>query len=61
MMDEAENIPDEYYVDEAETEVATDLEYDLYGADRDCGDFSSAQAAQDFYLATEGTVYDPMT
>lgn len=59
MIDKDENIPDEEYVDEEETEVATNLEYDPSGADRDCGDFSSAQAAQDFYLAAGGPSYDP--
>lgn len=59
MIDEYDNIPDEGYIDEEETEVATDLEYDPFGADRDCGDFSSAQAAQDFYIAAGGPSYDP--
>ncbi len=58
-----EEISDEEYVDEegggTETEVTTDLEYDPYGGDRDCGDFSSAQAAQDFYLAAGGPANDP--
>lgn len=52
-----EDIPDEEYVEEEE--VATDLEYDPYGADRDCGDFSTPQAAQDFYLAAGGPMDDP--
>lgn len=63
MTDETEDISDEEYVDEevggTETEVTTDLEYDPYGGDRDCGDFSSAQAAQDFYLAAGGPANDP--
>lgn len=54
--EEYEDAPDEEYVEE---EVTTDLEYDPYGADRDCGDFSSAQAAQDFYLAAGGPMDDP--
>lgn len=52
-----EDNPDEEYVEEEE--VATDLEYDPYGADRDCGDFSTPQAAQDFYLAAGGPMDDP--
>lgn len=59
IIDEDESISDEEYVDEADTEVATDLEYDPSGADRDCGDFSSPQAAQDFYLAAGGPAVDP--
>ena len=51
-----EEAPDEEYVEE---DVTTDLEFDPYGADRDCGDFSSAQAAQDFYLAAGGPMDDP--
>lgn len=54
--EEYEEIPEEEYVEE---EVATELEYDPNGADRDCDDFSSAQAAQDFYLAAGGPVNDP--
>jgi len=54
--EEYEEIPEEEYVEE---EVPTELEYDPNGADRDCGDFSSAQAAQDFYLAAGGPVNDP--
>lgn len=54
--EESEDAPTEEYVEE---EVTTDLEYDPYGADRDCGDFSSAQAAQDFYLAAGGPMDDP--
>lgn len=52
-----EDIPEEEYVEEEE--VATDFEYDPYGADRDCGDFSTPQAAQDFYLAAGGPMDDP--
>lgn len=59
MINEDESISDEEYVDEEDTEVATDLEYDPSGADRDCGDFSSAQAAQDFYIAAGGPAVDP--
>lgn len=59
MINEDESIADEEYVDEADTEVATDLEYDPSGADRDCGDFSNAQAAQDFYIAAGGPAVDP--
>lgn len=53
----SENLADEEVFNEEE--VATNLEYDPYGADRDCGDFSSAQAAQDFYLAAGGPMNDP--
>lgn len=45
MINEDESISDEEYIDKADTEIATDLEYDPSGADRDCGDFFSAQVA----------------
>lgn len=59
MIDENESISDEEYVDKADTEVATDLEYYPSGVDRDCGNFSSAQTAQYFYLAAGGPAVDP--
>ena len=58
MIDEDESISDEEYVDEADIEVATDLEYDPSGADRDYADFPSAKAGQDFYIAARGPAVD---
>jgi len=49
MINEDESISDEEYVDEADAKVATDLEYDPYGADRDCGDFYSLSRLRILY------------
>lgn len=49
MINEDEIISDEEYVDEADAKVATDLEYDPYGADRDCGYFSSLSLSRILY------------
>ncbi len=54
-MEESSN---EEYIEE-DLEEVTDTEYDPFGTDRDCSDFSSPQAAQDFYLAAGGPVDDP--
>lgn len=43
---------------EKETQVAK-LAYDPYGPDRDCSDFSTGAAAQEFYLAAGGSSSDP--
>ncbi|WP_430786557.1 thermonuclease family protein [Virgibacillus flavescens] len=36
-----------------------ELQYDPFGADRDCGDFSTHEQAQNFYVAAGGPENDP--
>ncbi|RFU69709.1 hypothetical protein D0469_08900 [Peribacillus saganii] len=47
------------YVEASELDTASNLEYDPFGADLDCGDFSSQSSAQAVYEAAGGPSQDP--
>ncbi|WP_219621193.1 excalibur calcium-binding domain-containing protein [Bacillus sp. M6-12] len=47
------------YTEAAELNTASNLEYDPFGPDLDCGDFSSQSSAQSVYEAAGGPSQDP--